>query len=197
MFFGDTMLIILHKVIWAVATVLIISSSIYFSIKFKLLQFNFPRMFKCLFSKKDKSEGISSMQTFLMTLGSRIGVGSIAGVSLAIYLGGVGSIFWMWISAFLAASSTFCETILGIVYRKKDGNTYKGGPSYYIKYGLGNKTLGGIYAVFIIASYVFGFVGIQGNTITKSVQDIVEVPGIISCCGFYYIWRFKEDCFIF
>ncbi len=119
------------------------------------------------------------MQSFLMTLGSRIGVGSIAGVSLAIYLGGVGTIFWMWISALLASSNTFCETVLGIVYRKKDGIVYKGGPSYYIKYGLGNKLLGGIYALFIIASYVFGFVGIQGNTITKSLQSMISIPSYI------------------
>lgn len=173
------MLAIMHKFIWAVATVLIIVSSIYFSFKFHFLQFRFGRMFKCLFSKKDKTDGITSMQTFLMTLGSRIGVGSIAGVSLAIYLGGIGSIFWMWLSAFLSASSTFCETVLGIVYRRKDGNIYKGGPSYYIKYGLGNKILGGIYAIFIIASYVFGFVGIQGNTITRSAQEIINIPSVV------------------
>ena len=108
------------------------------------------------FSENNCDKGITPMQSFLMTLGSRIGVGSIAGVSLAIYLGGVGTIFWMWISALLASSNTFCETVLGIVYRRKDGTAYKGGPSYYIKYGLGNKLLGGIYALFIIASYVFG-----------------------------------------
>lgn len=179
MFFGDTMLLIIHKVIWAVATVLIISSSIYFSFKYSFIQFHFRRMFSSLFKKNDKQDGITSMQTFLMTLGSRIGVGSIAGVSLAIYLGGIGTIFWMWISAFLAASSTFSETVLGIVYRKNDGKDYKGGPSYYIKYGLGKEKLGGLYAFLIILSYVFGFVGIQGNTITKSIQDIVAVPNVI------------------
>ena len=136
-------------------------------------------MFHHLFSNKEKGRGITPIQSFLMTLGSRIGVGSIAGVSLAIYLGGIGSIFWMWISAFLAASSTFCETVLGIVYRKKDGINYKGGPAYYIKYGLGKEKLGGIYAFFIIISYVFGFVGIQGNTITKAVQDIAPVSPYI------------------
>lgn len=179
MFFGDSMLEIFHKLVWAIATVLIISSSIYFSIKYRFVQFRFIKMFKCLFKKNQSKEGISSMQTFLMTLGSRIGVGSIAGVSLAIYLGGIGTIFWMWISAFLAASSTFSETVLGIMYRQRDGKEYKGGPSYYIKYGLGKKGLGAVYATLIIASYVFGFVGIQGNTITRAAQDIIDIPGVV------------------
>lgn len=173
------MLELLNKIIWAVASVLIIYSGVYFSFKFNFLQSHFKKMFHHLFSNKEKGRGITPVQSFLMTLGSRIGVGSIAGVSLAIYLGGIGSIFWMWISAFLAASSTFCETVLGIVYRKKDGDAYKGGPAYYIKYGLGKEKLGGIYAFFIIVSYVFGFVGIQSNTITKSAQDMTSIPSYV------------------
>ena len=131
-------------------------------------------MFKNLFEKDNMERGITPIQSFLMTLGSRIGVGSIAGVSLALYIGGPGSIFWMWISAFLAASNTFSETVLGIIYRKKDGNDYKGGPSYYIKDGLNKSWLGSIYAILILVSYVGGFVGIQGNTITKSVLEIIN-----------------------
>lgn len=179
MFFGDTMLEYFNKILWAIATSLIIISGIYFSLNLRFVQFRFKQMFKNLFNKNTKEEGITPIQSFLMTLGSRIGVGSIAGVSLAIYLGGVGSIFWMWVSAFLAASNTFCETVLGIIYRKKDGKEYKGGPSYYIKYGLGRPFLGGIYAIMIITSYVFGFVGIQGNTITKSLQSMINIPSYI------------------
>ncbi len=173
------MLELFNKLLWAIATSLIIISGIYFSFRFCFVQFKFKEMFKNLFDKSNGIRGITPIQSFLMTLGSRIGVGSIAGVSLAIYLGGVGTIFWMWISAFLAASNTFCETVLGIIYRKKDDDNYKGGPSYYIKYGLGKPVLGGIYAVFIIASYVFGFVGIQGNTITKSLQNMIAIPDYI------------------
>ena len=91
----------------------------------------------------------------MMVLAGRIGVGSIAGVALAIYLGGVGSIFWMWVIAILSAINAYCETVLGIIYKEKDqGDVYKGGPSYYIKKGLGNKTLGSIYAILILISYI-------------------------------------------
>lgn len=173
------MLELLNKLLWSIATSSIILSGIYFTFKLRFIQFRFKDMFKNLCNKSNKNSGITPTQSFLLTLGSRIGVGSIAGVSLAIYLGGVGTIFWMWISAFLAASNTFCETVLGIVYRKKDGNDYKGGPPYYIKEGLGKPLLGGVYAILIILSYVFGFVGIQGNTITKIVQGMINIPPFI------------------
>ena len=176
MFFGDIMLEIINKIVWAIATALIILSSIYFSYKLKFVQFRFVEMIKNLFNKRAKNIGITPIQSFLMTLGSRIGVGSIAGVSLALYIGGPGSIFWMWISAFLSASNTFCETVLGIIYRQKDGHDYKGGPSYYIKEGLNKPKLGALYAILILVSYVGGFVGIQGNTITKSFLEIMDIP---------------------
>lgn len=179
MFFGDTMLEFVNKIMWVVATSLIIISSFYFSYSLKLIQFNFKEMFKNLFSKSNNLKGISPIQSFLMTLGSRIGVGSIAGVALALYLGGPGSIFWMWVTAFFSAANTFAETVLGIIYRKKDGSEYKGGPSYYIKYGLSKPKLGGMYAILILVSYVLGFVGIQGNTITKSLLQIVDIPPYI------------------
>lgn len=179
MFFGDTMLDLVNKMVWVVATSLIIISGLYFSYSLKFVQLNFKEMFKNLFSKTNNQKGISPVQSFLMTLGSRIGVGSIAGVALALYVGGPGSIFWMWISAFFSSANTFAETVLGIVYRKKDGNEYKGGPSYYLKYGLSKPKLGGMYAILILVSYVLGFVGIQGNTITKSLLQIVNIPPYI------------------
>ena len=173
------MLELINKLVWAVATALIFISGIYLTIKLKGVQFHFKEMFKNLFKNENRERGITPIQSFLMTLGSRIGVGSIAGVSLALYLGGPGSIFWMWTSAFLAASNTFSETVLGIIYRKKDGDDYKGGPSYYIKDGLNKPKLGGLYAILILVSYVGGFVGIQGNTITKSVLEIIDIPKFI------------------
>lgn len=173
------MLELINKFAWAIATSLIILSSIHFSFSFSFVQFRFGEMFKNLFHKDNGNRGISPVQSFLMTLGSRIGVGSIAGVSLALYLGGPGSVFWMWISAFLSAANTFCETVLGIVYRQKDGDNYKGGPSYYIRNGLNKAKLGGFYAIIILVSYVGGFVGIQGNTITKSFLEITVIPKFI------------------
>ncbi len=169
----------INNFLWLIATVFIIFSGIYFSFSLKGVQFKFRKMYKSLF-KGNKSSGIKPYQTLMMVLAARIGVGSIAGVALAIHLGGIGSIFWMWVIAFISASNSFVETVLGIIYKEKDeGNIYKGGPSYYIKKGLNNKFLGGVYAIIVIFSYVGGILSIQSNTITKSINEITTVSPII------------------
>ncbi len=160
---------IISDIVFAIATALIIVIGIYFTFYYKFRQFKFKTMFKYLFEKED-SKGISSLESLIMTLGCRIGVGSIAGVALAIHIGGVGSIFWLWLTAFIGSIITFVETGLGIIYKERDeDNIYKGGPAYYIKKGLGLKQLGALYAILVIICYSGGFIGIQANTITKSL----------------------------
>lgn len=174
------MIIWCNKILWAVATSLILMCGIFFTYKFQFVQFRFKNIYRSFCFKNKKKTGISPISGLMMVLAGRIGVGSIAGVALAIYLGGVGSIFWMWIIAFIAASSTFAETVLGIKYNEKDkGNIYKGGPAYYIKYGLGLPKLGGAFAILVIISYIGGFLGIQSNTIVKSIESIITVPPIL------------------
>lgn len=180
MFFGDNMFSIINNIVWAVATTLILVSSIYFTYKLNFVQFRFKKMFKGLFQKKTKGKGISPIQTLMLSLGGRIGVGSIAGIALAIYLGGPGTIFWMWIMSFLTASNTFSETVLGNIYKQKEAEgVYKGGPSYYLKYGCRNKLLGSIYAIIILISYGGGFISIQSNTITRSINEVITISPYI------------------
>ena len=171
------MLKIIDSILWAIATVLMVYSGIYFTYKLKFIQFNFKEMFKNIIKKEDNS--ISPFESLMMVLGGRIGVGSIAGIALAIYLGGIGSIFWMWIIGFISAANSFAETTLGVKYQEKDNNLYKGGPSYYIKNGLNNKKLGRLYAFIIVISQVFGFLSIQANTITNSININPIISGLI------------------
>lgn len=174
------MIILLNKFCWAIATALIVLLGIYFTWKLKGIQFNVRAMIESFKKKKGDKNGISPVSSLMMVLAGRIGVGSIAGVALAIYIGGVGSVFWMWVIAFIAASSTFIETVLGIKYKEHDeGNIYKGGPSYYMKNGLGLKKLGSLYAVIVLIAYIGGFLGIQSNTIVKSFDSIFSAPTIV------------------
>lgn len=173
---GDHMIAIFNKILWAIATSFILVSSIYFTFRLKFIQFNFKEMFQNLFHKDKKEEGIGPFQVLMMTLAGRIGVGSIAGIALGIYIGGIGSIFWLWIIAFFSAILAYAETVLGIIYKRKDeGNVYKGGPAYYLTYGLGKKHLGSFYAILIIICYIGGFLGIQSNTIAKSLGEIITI----------------------
>ena len=125
----------LSKMIWlVVASFIILISGIYFTFKLKFVQFKFIKMFKSLFIKNKNKDTIKPFESLMMVLAGRIGVGSIAGIAISIYYGGIGSIFWMWISSILGASLTFIETTLGMIYQKKDTKSIcKGGPSYYIK----------------------------------------------------------------
>ena len=171
------MLKIIDSILWAIATTLMVYSGIYFTCKLKFVQFNFKEMLKNIIKKENDS--ISPFESLMMVLGGRIGVGSIAGIALAIYLGGIGSIFWMWIIGFISAANSFAETTLGVKYQEKDNNLYKGGPSYYIKNGLNNKKLGRLYALIIVISQVFGFLSIQANTITNSININPVISGLI------------------
>lgn len=167
----------INQILWAIATAMIVLSGLYFTKKLKGVQFRFPSMIYHLFEKEEKKGGISPIQTLMMSLGGRIGVGSIAGVALAIYIGGIGSVFWMWIIALITGANTFAETVLGMKYKERDeGKIYVGGPSYYLKNILHKPYLGKIYAILIIMSYIIGFLGIQSNTITRSCQEMFSVP---------------------
>lgn len=175
-----------NKLIWLVASSSIIISGIYFTFKLKFVQFRFIKMFKSLTIKNKNTETIKPFESLMMVLAGRIGVGSIAGIAISIYYGGIGSIFWMWISSILGTSLTFLETTLGMLYQKKDMKSIcKGGPSYYIKYGLNNKVLGNVYAIIIIVTDIVGFISIQTNTIAHSFQGIINIDnriiGIIIC----------------
>lgn len=167
---------IINKLIWAVATSLIVISSIYLTIYLGFPQFKLKKIFKSL---KNDNKNLSNFKVLMMSLAGKIGVGSIAGIALSIYIGGPGSIFWIWVMTILSAVLCYSETILGNIYKEKDGEFYKGGPSYYIRKGLGYNTLGTIYAIVIIISYIGGFISIQTNTITTSIREIIDISPII------------------
>ena len=165
---------IFNVFIWAIAISLLFINGIYFTYKLKFIQFRFIKQIKSL--KPSVSSGVNSFESLSMSLASRIGVGSISGIALAIYLGGPGVVFWMWISGLIISANTYVESIYGSIYKEKDyGNIYKGGPSYYIKKGLNNKKLALIYAILIIISYMFGFLTIQSNTIVKAIIEVSNI----------------------
>ena len=170
---------LLEKRIWIIATILIAMLGLYFSFRLKLIQFNFKKMYKSITKKEESTGGISSFKTLMLSLAGRIGVGSISGVALAIYLGGPGTIFWIWIISVLSSTLAYAETYLGVKYKEKDrGSIYKGGPSYYLKNALNKPKLGALYAVIIVLCYGIGFMSIQSNTITKAIVSTVNVNAV-------------------
>ncbi len=183
----------IERFIWAIATVVLLTCGLYFTIKLKGVQFKFYKMLNS-FKKSNQDSGISPFQSLTMTLGARIGVGSLAGIALAIYYGGPGTIFWIWISTVICASNAFSESLLGVLYRKKEGKNYIGGPSYYIEKGLNNKTAANLYAIVLIFAYIIGFLTVQSNTIVKSITEVftinpLSIAIIISFFSFLIIYK--------
>ena len=115
----------------------------------------------------------------MLSLAGKIGVGSIAGVSLAIYLGGPGTIFWIWLVSFISLPLTYVETYLGMKYRIKKDNSYLGGPSYYIERGLSKPKLAIIYSLIVFICYAIGFTSVQSNTITKCITTINNINPLL------------------
>lgn len=168
---------ILNSMLWSIAILFLIGGGIYFTFYLKGVQFNFRQM--VLSFKHEKKEKISPFKSLTMALAARIGVGSLAGIALALYIGGPGSIFWIWVSSIITSVNSFSESVLGVVYRERDDDVYKGGPAFYIDKGLGNKKLAKFYALLIMSSYIVGFMTIQANTITASISSYIDVSPLV------------------
>lgn len=169
----------INSIIWSISTVMLVLSGLYFAFKLDFLHLKLKKLFKVL-KKGDKDfSGISPISSLMVSLGACIGVGSLAGIALSIYKGGVGTIFWILLSCIIVAPNSLVENTLAVVYHEKSGKDYLGGPAYYIKKGLGKKKLSYLYASLIIITYIFGFLTIQSNTIAKSLTTIFNIPNII------------------
>ncbi len=184
----------LNQICWSIATIMLIGSGIYYTFKLRFAQFNFKEMFQSLKSSNSNKDNISPFETLTLSLAARIGVGSLAGIALGIYNGGIGVIFWIWLSALITVPNTLVESTLAVIYRVKDGKYYKGGPAYYISKGLGYKKLAIIYAVVISLCYLGGFLAIQSNTISVSVNNYIGIPNyvtgiIVAAISFWIIFK--------
>ena len=168
---------IINNFLWSIATVLLVLSGIYFSFKLKFLHINFKKIFHSFKNNNDK-KGISAFESLTVSMGACIGVGSLAGIALAIFKGGIGTIFWIILSCFIVVPNSLVENALAIIYHKKDGQNYVGGPAYYIEKGLGYRKLAIIYSILICIAYLFGFLTIQSNTISSFVTTFYNIPAI-------------------
>ncbi len=128
----------------------------------------FKDMIRLTFKKEESGEGVSPYQSFVLTVGARVGTANIVGVAAAIAFGGPGSIFWMWLLAILGAATSFFECTLAQVYKTEVDGSYYGGTSYYIDKGLHMKWFAIIFAV--MAAVVNGIAGpgIHTNAIASA-----------------------------
>lgn len=175
-----------NNILWGNGQVLIfmlIICGLWFTIRLGALQFrHFGHMFSLLKgSTKENKQGISSFQALCTSLSARVGTGNLAGVALAISLGGPGAIFWMWVIALLGMATGFAESVLGQLYKVKDDNgEFRGGPAYYIKQGLNKTWLAVAFSLCLFFGYGFVFSAVQANTITDALNNAYAIPELYS-----------------
>ncbi|PID25485.1 sodium:alanine symporter family protein [Sporosarcina sp. P7] len=164
--------------IWTYVLIgLLLAAGLYFTIRTKFVQVRlFGEMFRLIVEKKDNNDGVSPFQAFTISAASRVGTGNVAGVALAIGIGGPGAVFWMWVIAVIGMATGFIESTLAQVYKVKDGDTFRGGPAYYMQKALGWRKLGIVFAILLTMSFGFIFNAVQSNTISQSFTEVFGIP---------------------
>lgn len=175
----------INAILWSNPVIyILLGVGLLFSILTRFLQVRHIKDMVTLMFKREKSEaGISSFQALSIALSGRIGTGNIAGVATAIFYGGPGAVFWMWVIAFIGASSAFIESTLAQMYKVKQDGEYRGGPAYYIEKGLGWKWFAVLFALASILAMAILQPGVQANAIAEGLNNAfginTKITGII------------------
>jgi AGCS family alanine or glycine:cation symporter len=169
--------------IWGLPLIiLLVGTGIYLTMRLRGLQIRglFYSLYLAFIKRKedDQEKGdISHFQALMTALAATVGTGNIAGVALAIFTGGPGALFWMWITGIFGMATKYAEAVLAIKYRETDEfGTMSGGPMYYISKGLGWKWLGVLFAVFAsVAAFGIGNM-VQSNSVADVANSSFGIP---------------------
>ncbi len=178
---------LVNGIIWSPALIyLCLGAGLFYSIMTRFVQVRlFGEMIKLLFTGKSSAQGISSFQALAVSLAGRVGMGNIAGVAAAIGFGGPGAVFWMWVVAFLGASTAYVESTLAQIYKEKDVITgeYRGGPAYYFERALGQKWYGILFAIASILACGMFLPGVQANGVISAFAQLMGEGTIMNVAG--------------
>ena len=174
------MLDLLNDLLWSkVLIVALVGLGLYFSIRSRFVQFRyFGNMFSIFAEAFQRKPGqLSSFQALMLSVAGRVGAGNIAGVAVAIMLGGPGAVFWMWLVALLGMATSYFECSLAQLFKRRepDGG-YRGGPAFYIQHGLGLRWLAIVFSILLLVTFGFGFNAVQSYTVATSLHDTFGLP---------------------
>lgn len=182
----------LNGVLWNIVPVFLIAAGVYFGFRTLFVQIRLiPDMLKAVAETpkgkdregRDLDEeygGVSAFKAFTISAASRVGTGNIAGVALAISIGGPGAVFWMWLLALLGGATAFVESTLAQLWKTKDAEgNYHGGPAYYMTRGLGWRPLAVLFSAFLALTYGFVYNAIQTNSITAAIETSVGNDSVL------------------
>lgn len=168
----------------------LIVCGIFFTIRTRFVQFAMlGEMVRLLADPAGrKHRRISSFQAFAVSVATRVGTGNLAGVATAIAIGGPGAVFWMWLIAIIGGATAFVESTLAQLYKRRDGESFIGGPAYYILHGMHCRWLAVVFAVLMILTFGLSYNSIQSNTICSAMNhafgfDNLTVGVILAAVG--------------
>ncbi len=177
----------LNTIFWGYILIYgLLAVGVFFTLYLGLIQFrHIGHYFSSIFNARAADRaGISPFQALCTSLASRVGTGNLAGVAIAIYLGGPGAIFWMWVVALVGMATAYAESLLAQLYKVRDAQgQYRGGPAYYISLGLGQHWLGVVFALCLLLTFGLVFNAVQANSISEAMYGAFGLPPMISSIG--------------
>jgi AGCS family alanine or glycine:cation symporter len=181
------MLTALTDFIWSyVLVIVLIGIGVVFTLGSRFVQVRyFVEMFRVLRQAFRHQPGhVSSFQALALSVAGRVGAGNIAGVAVAITLGGPGAVFWMWVIGLIGMATSFFECTLAQLFKNNEPDgTYRGGPAYYMTRGLNMRWLAALYSVLLLVTFGMAFVALQSFTAASSMEDAFGIPALWSGIG--------------
>ncbi|CPR12395.1 amino acid carrier protein [Mycobacterium bohemicum DSM 44277] len=152
---------------------LLIGAGVYFTVRTRFIQIRyFGRMLRQVRRSHRHEGGISSFQAFCVGLASRVGTGNIAGVAIALTVGGPGAIFWMWVVAGVGMATAVVEAVLAQIFKVRSGDgAFRGGPAFYIQRGLRSRAGAVLFAVLLVLTFSTAFNMVETNAISGVLKS--------------------------
>lgn len=172
----------LNGLLWSNALIYaLLIMGVVFSFRLRFVQFRlFKDMLKLLLDREAGEKGITSFQALAISIAGRVGVGNIAGVAVAISIGGPGAVFWMWVLALIGASTAFVESTLAQVYKEEYKGEFRGGTAYYIEKHTGFAIFGIIFSVALVYGSAVGVPWLQSNAIASSMENAFGISKLVT-----------------
>lgn len=198
----ETIVNFLNALLWGKLLVYgLVGAGLYFTLRLVFIQLtHFKHSLKVMtMSRQGCESGLSSFQVFCTSMAARVGAGNMAGVAVAIGSAGPGAVFWMWLIAMLGMATAMVESTLAQVYKVRDTNgQFRGGPSYYMEKGLGQRWMGVLFAFFLIIAFGLVFNAVQANTITGAMERVFGFDptyvgiGLVLASGFVIVGGLRK-----
>ncbi len=173
--------------------ILLVGTGLYLTIRLRFIQFTQlgPALWLALVKRKepgDEPGDITHFQALMTALSATVGTGNIVGVALAIFSGGPGALFWMWITGLVGMATKYAEAVLAVEYRTTDEQgRMAGGPMYYLSRGLGGLGMPAVGKILAVAFAIFATVasfGIgnmtQSNSVAEALHSAFDVPQFLT-----------------